>query len=293
MILEVIPKALYSRPNLKTLLFDGHGSVLHKTLRRSLLKKEMYLTTAAIVYIVRGKQIIENADGSETTVPENHLLFLPKDLYLVSDYVPDNGGGFEAILFFLNDGIIEKYLHSSSHQAEPIPDSGARPLFTAPANRQILGFIDALKQVYGDYRESQPLLELKLLELLHLLGIQDNRCRFLSALTHYGRPEGKRDIREFMEKYYTRNLRLEDYAQLTGRSLSTFMRDFKRTYHTTPNQWIIEKRLEKARWLLTTRNLSVTDAALEVGYDNVSYFIRAFKKKYGVTPKQEQELGIA
>lgn len=292
MILEVIPKALYSLPNLRPLLFDGHSSVLHKTLNRSLLQKEKYITTALIVYIVRGRQIIENPDYSRTTVPENHMLFLPKDLYLVSDYVPDDGGKFEAILFFLDDRIIEKYLQSSA------PDyyhttSEARSLFTTPANTQILSFIDSLKRVYSDYHESHALLEIKLLELLHLLAIQDRSHSFLNALTNFSKPGGKRDIRSFMEEYYTRNLKLDDYAQLTGRSLSTFIRDFKQTYNTTPNQWIIEKRLEKARELLTGRNLSVTEAALEVGYDNVSYFIRAFKKKYGVTPKQEQSLGIA
>lgn len=292
MILEVIPKALYSLPNLRPLLFDGHSSVLHKTLNRSLLQKEKYISTALIVYIVRGRQIIETPDQSRTTVPENHMLFLPKDLYLVSDYVPDDGGKFEAILFFLDDRIIEKYLRSSA------PDyhhntSDARSLFTTPANTQILSFIDSLKRVYGDYHESHALLEIKLLELLHLLAIQDRSHSFLNALTHFSKPVGKRDIRSFMEEYYTRNLKLDDYAQLTGRSLSTFIREFKQTYNTTPNQWIIEKRLERARELLTGKNLSVTEAALEVGYDNVSYFIRAFKKKYGVTPKQEQGLGIA
>lgn len=292
MILEVIPKALYSLPNLRPLLFDGHSSVLHKTLSRSLLQKEKYISTALIVYIVRGRQIIENPDHSRTTVPENHILFLPKDLYLVSDYVPDDGGKFEAILFFLDDRIIEKYLRSSAPDYHHTT-AEARSLFTTPANTQVLSFIDSLKRVYGDYHESHALLEIKLLELLHLLAIQDRSHSFLNALTHFSKPGGKRDIRSFMEEYYTRNLKLDDYAQLTGRSLSTFIRDFKQTYNTTPNQWIIEKRLEKARELLTGRNLSVTEAALEVGYDNVSYFIRAFKKKYGVTPKQEQGLGIA
>lgn len=292
MILEVIPKALYPLPNLRPLLFDGHSSVLHKTLSRSLLQKEKYISTALIVYIVRGRQIIENPDHSRTTVPENHMLFLPKDLYLVSDYVPDDGGKFEAILFFLDDRIIEKYLRSSVPDYHPTtPD--ARSLFTTPANTQILSFIDSLKRVYGDYHESHALLEIKLLELLHLLAIKDRSHSFLNALTNFSKPGGKRDIHSFMEEYYTRNLKLDDYAQLTGRSLSTFIRDFKQTYNTTPNQWIIEKRLEKARQLLTDTNLSVTEAALEVGYDNVSYFIRAFKKKYGVTPKQEQSLGIA
>ncbi|WP_036132228.1 helix-turn-helix domain-containing protein [Marinobacter nitratireducens] len=293
MILEIIPKALYSRPNISPLLIDGRSSVLHKTLGGDLVGKEIYISTPLIVYILKGKQIIERSDLAATTIPENHLLFLPKDLYLVSDYVRDGWGEFEAILFFLDERVIEKYLQSSAaHYDQPIRSS-TQVLFTTPATPQILRFIDALKQVYGDGHQSHDLLELKLLELLHLLAIQDGKRSFLTALTKFNKPNGKRDIRSFMEKHYTSNLKLEDYAQLTGRSLSTFIRDFKQAYKATPNQWIIEKRLEKARELLTAKNLSVREVASEVGYDNVSYFIRAFKKKYGVTPKQEQSLGIA
>lgn len=292
MILEMIPKALYSRPSIKRLLFDGHSSVMHKALHHNLLGKEIYISTPLIVYILRGRQIIERSDLPATIIPENHLLFLPKDLYLVSDYVHDKEGIFEATLFFLDQRIIDKYLQSSAAEHQH-PITTDKPLFTTPANTQIYNFMDSLKRTYPVPQEHHPLLELKLLELLHLLAIQDHKRSFLAALTDSSQPGRKRDIRSFMEENVTKNLNLEDYAQLTGRSLSTFIRDFKRAYNTTPNQWIIEKRLEKARELLKERNLTVTDIASEVGYENTSYFIRAFRKKYGITPKQAQSLGIA
>ena len=89
-----------------------------------------------------------------------------------------------------------------------------------------------------------------------------------------------------MEKNFDKPLKIEDYAYLTGRSLSTFRRDFKSFYEITPQKWLKEKRLEKAKSLLQDRSLSVTELAYEVGYENISYFIKEFKNKFGQSPKQ-------
>ena len=86
-----------------------------------------------------------------------------------------------------------------------------------------------------------------------------------------------------------KNLKVADYALLTGRSVSTFMREFKKLYQTTPNQWLIERRLEKAHHLLTHTDMNVTDVAVEVGYDNVSHFIKAYKIRHRQTPKQTKK----
>jgi len=53
-------------------------------------------------------------------------------------------------------------------------------------------------------------------------------------------------------------------------------------------QWIKEMRLKKALSMLKNKQLSVTDVSYEVGYENISYFIREFRKKTGQSPKQYQ-----
>ena len=61
---------------------------------------------------------------------------------------------------------------------------------------------------------------------------------------------------------------------------------FKSFYDITPQKWIKEKRLEKALNILSQKEISVTDLAFEVGYENISYFIKEFKNKVGQSPKQ-------
>lgn len=92
-----------------------------------------------------------------------------------------------------------------------------------------------------------------------------------------------------MKKNYLRNLRVEDYALLTGRSKSTFIREFKQLYNNTPNQWLITQRLDKAHEILTNSESSVTDVAFEVGYENVSHFISAYKRRFNITPNQAKK----
>ena len=89
-----------------------------------------------------------------------------------------------------------------------------------------------------------------------------------------------------MNANFAKPLSIEDYAYLTGRSISSFRRDFVDLFGVSPKQWLIDKRLAKARELLTRNGTTVSQIALEVGYENFSHFVKAFHKKYGTSPKQ-------
>nr|WP_264291115.1 helix-turn-helix transcriptional regulator [Aliarcobacter butzleri] len=65
-----------------------------------------------------------------------------------------------------------------------------------------------------------------------------------------------------------------------------FRNKFKTIFRTTPKKWQSEKRLEKAKLLLETTNDNVTEVCYKCGFENISWFIQAFKNRYKVTPKQ-------
>lgn len=89
-----------------------------------------------------------------------------------------------------------------------------------------------------------------------------------------------------MEHNYLKPLGVEDYAYLTGRSVSSFRRDFRAFFGTTPNKWLRERRLRQAVALVEGGARNVTELSYAVGYDNVSYFIREFRRLTGFSPKQ-------
>ena len=75
-----------------------------------------------------------------------------------------------------------------------------------------------------------------------------------------------------------------DVASLLDYSESHFMRYFKNTMGTSFIDYLNEYRLTMASRLLVTSDSSILDIANEVGFDNLSYFNRSFKKKYNTTP---------
>jgi len=260
MLLEILPSALYSLPNIDVLLRSNTSSIVFKSLSESLEDKKMYLSSIAVLLVMRGEQIVRNYDQKDLLVKTNEMVILPQDLYVVSDFVTKEGV-FEAFIFFIDEQLIEKYLLLNSTKKEK-KEIESVPI-KAPISRQVAQFIRSMREVYNtDNNNNKLLLEIKVLEFLLLLEIQQESQSLINTLIN---PIKKRNISKFMEQNYLSNLKISDYALLTGRSDSTFNRDFKRLYGTTPKKWL-------------------TQVSLEVGYENVSHFIEAYKKEFSVTP---------
>ena len=285
MLLECLPGSLYENPKVEVILKGKNSSILFKSLSENLQDKKMYLSTTAVLLVVEGMQHIKNHDGMQLVVKKNEMVVLPKDLYVVSDFIANNNY-FKAYIFFIDDLIITDYLSTVKHSAF---ENSKNKLQKISANSQIGAFVKSLDAIYRKLPSNKSLAEIKVLEYLFLLGLQKEAKEFVSLIVN---PTKKRNIRTFMEKNYLSNLNVSDYALLTGRSLSTFNREFKRLYATTPKEWLISKRLSKSRELLNNTHLNVTEVSVEVGYENVSHFIAAYKKKYGVTPKTTLNLKL-
>jgi AraC-like DNA-binding protein len=99
---------------------------------------------------------------------------------------------------------------------------------------------------------------------------------------------GKLDLVDFMEKNYMFNLSLEKFGYLTGRSLTTYKKDFKKVFKNTPGKWLTHKRLELAHYEIFEKKRKPTDVYLDVGFENLSHFSFAFKKQFGYSPTRAQ-----
>ncbi len=102
---------------------------------------------------------------------------------------------------------------------------------------------------------------------------------------------GKIDLLEFMQKNFRRDLSMSEFALASGRSLSTFKRDFRKISDLSPERWLTDYRL-RAAYDLLRRGRRVSDACFDVGFKNVSHFSATFKRKFGVTPGEVRRQGI-
>ncbi|MEM7105282.1 MAG: AraC family transcriptional regulator [Bacteroidota bacterium] len=279
----LIPQRLFDDERVTTILRDGNVCILRKMLTAPIVNREGYISNHVISVLLDGQQHIRTYDGNLTTVHAGEIVFVPRGVYYISDLLPKDGV-FKSILFYFDDQIISEFLSTTKVteiSREHVPDH--LKFGTVPVVQQ---FAESLVSIYHDNNlRNKNVLELKILELLNLLSGLAPEQDFVNFLFRLTLPR-KRNIKSFMEKNYDKPLKVEDYAYLTGRSISSFRRDFKAYFDITPQKWLKEKRLEKAINMLTKKEMSVTELALETGYENISYFIKAFKEKYGLSPKQ-------
>ncbi|WP_350287351.1 AraC family transcriptional regulator [uncultured Croceitalea sp.] len=130
---------------------------------------------------------------------------------------------------------------------------------------------------------NEEILILKLKEIILLLNQTKNAPAMRAVLSNLFNPVTY-SFREVVEAHYYTPITLEELAQLTNQSLSTFKREFKRIYKTTPALYLREKRLERSLELLGSTDLRATDIAYECGFTNVSHYSKTFKTRYGMSP---------
>ena len=101
------------------------------------------------------------------------------------------------------------------------------------------------------------------------------------------RSAAERRLLEVLESGVGYNI--SDLAARLHLSPSHLQRLFKRETGTRMGEWLIELRLQKAAYLLAKSYLSVKEVARSAGYEHVSSFIRAFERRYVLTPTQYRE----
>lgn len=91
---------------------------------------------------------------------------------------------------------------------------------------------------------------------------------------------------EFMESSYNKQITLEEMSGSVDMSPKYFCRFFHEMTHRTPIDYLNYYRIERACYQLMTTDQSITEVAYSSGFNDLSYFIKTFKKYKGTTPKQ-------
>ena len=95
-------------------------------------------------------------------------------------------------------------------------------------------------------------------------------------------------VKEYIEANLERALSLDELAQVTNMSAGHFSRLFKQSTGHTPHQYLIRRRVKRAKELLRYKQLSIADVAYQVGFANQGHLNYHFKRCTGITPKAMQ-----
>lgn len=106
-----------------------------------------------------------------------------------------------------------------------------------------------------------------------------------------GLPGNKlRRVTEFINDNLEQDLTLTEIAQVAGLSHFHFARAFRKTMGITPQQYITNRRIEKAKELLAKSNLPIVEVGFQTGFKNQSHFTTLFRKFTSLTPKIWREV---
>ena len=95
-----------------------------------------------------------------------------------------------------------------------------------------------------------------------------------------------RQIKEYIHEHLERNLTVIELAEIAQISPYHFIRLFKKATARTPHQYILQQRIEKARYLLQHQEMTIAEIAALVGFCDQSHFTKYFKQIVGMTPRQ-------
>ena len=242
-------------------------------------RKEVFISTNMLFFVMHGTKVLHFKD-KKVDVNLQDVLFLKSGDYVMSEILD---GYYEAILFMYDDNIlldfIKKYnlsfddTFSFENNYFKIRKTSAFEIFQS----SVISYLET------NSSNQESIMRLKLEEA------------FLNILES----ESKESFKAFLASIYNNNLfkikiekefKYDENILLFAKEFNitnlAFRNKFKETFGMTPKKWQNTKKLEKAKLLLETSDYNVTQVCQKCGFDNISWFVQAFKNEYGITPKQ-------
>lgn len=236
-------------------------------------------------YVIHGRLKIR-IDGKDYVVNQGEAVFINRNLlHITTDLTED--GKYVSLNF--PDKILGFFSGSRMEQDYVFPYTRG---YTLPAivigkeekwQEEVLFYlIEIINMLQGTGMEYQISLKLCVLWQIFIKHMKEERVK--PTRSYICKQERIQKILTYIHEHYKEDIHLEDIAKAAAVSVGECCRCFQSMVRKTPNQYLKEYRLEKSKELLLGTELSITEIAYSVGFNDASYFIQCFRKKEGITP---------
>lgn len=252
--------------------------------------KERYCTPMVhdhtLVYVYSGDFLLQEKNKT-TVIHEGECVFLKKDnrVNMIKQPLFENGKPFRAIFMKFKRSFLRDFYQGLDKNKIPTEVSKKVARITKLSQSpDITGLFQSMVPYFdSSVKPAEEIMNLKIQEgIISLLHMDKS---FYQCLFDFTEP-WKIDILDFMNNNYMYELSIEEIANFTGRSLATFKRDFKKISSTSPQKWLIEKRINVAHDKIVNENGKVSDVYIEVGFKNLSHFSKVYKETFGHAPSK-------
>lgn len=242
-------------------------------------KSDIMFDQHMLVWFISGETKIVQADTIHIFKKGDIFLIPRNQLATIINY-PKDGQPHKTVVMHLTKARLKDFYANLDIK----PNTSVSPKIKYYNNHPLLeSCLTSLIPYFEMTELPEDIASLKITEAITILRTIDKEID--TILANFEEP-GKIDLVHFMERNFMFNMPLDRLGYLTGRSLSTFNRDFRKYFNTTPQKWLTAKRLELAHYELTKNRKKAIEVCYEVGFENLSHFSFAFKKQFGYTASE-------
>lgn len=242
------------------------------------ISPEQFIPEHFFLFLVKGS--IVGYDGSKKYELKSGESCIVKKNHLARYHKQKDNGEFEKVVVIFDKDFLKSF--QDKHHNKMIASEEENAFILLKREPMVTNFISSLSAYYNDEGKiEEKFSNIKREELLMIL--LQKQPELHNVFFDFGQPE-KINLEEFMNRNYKFNVSIERFAYLTGRSISAFKRDFKHIFFDTPSRWLVGKRLEEAYFLIERKGKKPSDIYIDLGFEDLSHFSFAFKKKYGLVP---------
>lgn len=274
-----IPEAILGLPRLS--FEDVHFIYYQQT--HNYPKNRVIFHCNAISMVLHGvKEVYRFSE--KTTIRSQEATLIPEGNSLIAERTVGNDPYSSLVVLFSTQRVLALLDRLNDAKARATTGQGTSLKFHQ--NEYLRQYVQHMIQLIQKEPDLSPRLVLHKFEELLLVLVEQYPAPFFSV---FRSPSGlgQVSLKNIIENNIMENLSLEELAFMVHKSLSSFKREFEKTYGVSPGKYIRERKLEIAsKELRLGKNAS--ELYLSYGYESVSNFIQAFKKKFGVTPKEFQ-----
>ena len=240
---------------------------------------EIIETSYCIELVLKGKKEFYYGDKINV-LTENQIQFRAKGKYYAK-----TSKDYESILFYFNNSLLKDFVNTH-FSVKKMVNSNIQNVYTLDVCDSVIKSIHVLLDNIAENNTFYPCLTKNTIEQLLLQILANDKDKSLLSFLLFVLNDTKKDLINIMNDYLFHDLSNKELAALSGRSLSSFNNEFKKVFNTTPKKWIYNKRLEKAYQLLKTTDKNITEICYDVGYKDLSHFVKTFKQKYKESPSK-------
>lgn len=243
-------------------------------------EKVGFLSHNTLVLQVSGHFTLETA-AQKISMGAGEMLLIGKNQLGQITKTPLPGEYYETIVISLQEDLLRKIAFEEHIEIQE--KYVGPPNILIPANDFLKSYFQSVIPYVRNPAETiaNEMGMLKVKEAVKLLLLAMPRLKnflFDFSASH------KIDLEKFMLGYFHYNIPVKEFAELTGRSLAGFKRDFQKIFGMAPRQWLQERRLTEAKNLIENRNQKPSAIYLDLGFESLSHFSNSFKKRFGKTP---------